>query len=79
MRSSSLRIIHHARSRIRDEAESSRSLSFRILHDDHIDNLSPLLEVALQRLICGAVIKSSDEELACAFRLTNGLLKDGSH
>lgn len=61
--------IYHMSSRIRDEAETPGPLRLGILHDDHVDDLSPIFEVFLQRIISRAVVQPPDEQLANMFRL----------
>lgn len=75
MRTSVLSIIDHARTRIRNESEASRSLRLWILHHDNVYDFSPFLEVSFQCLVGGTIIQSTDEKFASAFRLSDFFLQ----
>lgn len=73
MRTSTLSIIYHAGTRVRDESEASWALRLWILHDHHIHDLAPLLEVAFQCFISRSVVQAADKKLSCTFRFSDVL------
>lgn len=58
-----LRIIDHVRFRVCDKSKSTRSLGFRILHNNDIYDFTPFLEVRFQRFVGGSVVETTDEYL----------------
>lgn len=68
-----LRIVDHVRAGVGDESEATRPLRLGVLHHDHVHNLAPLLEVGLQRVVGGAVVQATDEQLAQVLQLADVL------
>lgn len=64
VRTGVLCVVHHVGSGVGYEAEASRTLRLGVLHDHHIYNFAPLLEVFPERLVCGPVIQTADEEFS---------------
>lgn len=57
-------VINHVRLWISDETKTTRPFGFGILHNDHIYNFSPFLEMSFKRFISSAVVKPTDENFA---------------
>jgi hypothetical protein len=44
--------------------ENNLPLGFGVLHDNYIDNLTPLLKVLLEGVLSSLVVKTANEQLA---------------
>lgn len=49
------------------EAEAAGAFCFRVFHDDHVDDVAPLLKVLLEGVVGGAVVETADEEFSELF------------
>lgn len=54
-------VINHVRLGISDKTKTTRALGFGILHNNHIYDFSPFLEMSFKRLISSAVVKTTNE------------------
>lgn len=75
MRTVCLCVIDHARSRVRNKAETTRSFCLWIFHHYNVNDFSPFLEVRFQRLVVCSVIEAADEQFSRTFWLTNRILE----
>ena len=75
MRTVGLCVIDHARSRVRNKAESTRSFCLWIFHHYDVNDFTPFLEVRFQRFVVGPIIEAADEKFSRTFWLTDRILE----